>query len=157
VEGFRRRRTADVRIWVLLLLLKAPPSEFGDTWAREILGAAVHEEGMEERRQNLEALIERVLTERLSREAALQRAEVARVAEQHRVRTLQGALDAERDRAEKLARDRGEGGAEVRSLRSALAEERARVRDLEAQLEQLKAIEGILQRREGAAGGEGNP
>jgi hypothetical protein len=156
MNEFRTRRTAETRLWVLLLLLKAPPREFGDAWALEVLGSAVQEEGIAERRQNLEALIEHIFAERLAQEDALQRAEAELAKERETVRTLQGALDAEHARAEGFARGQGETGSKVRSLEAALQEERARTRDLEGQLEQLKAIEKILQRREGAAGGEGS-
>jgi len=156
-EAFRVHRTPDTRLWVLLLLLRAPPREFGDAWALEILGAAAQEEEVDEHRKSLEILLAHVFSERLARQGALRRAEAGREKEREAVHALQAALEAQQARAQGLASERDDHAATARSLQATLEEERTRASALESQLDQLKAIEKILQRREGAAGGEGSP
>ncbi len=155
VDAFRTRRTPETRVWVLLLLLRAPPREFGDAWALEVLEAARAGREAAADHAALETLLEGIFAARLEQAGSLRRAEEEREALRASLAEAQLALDAERARVQSLQRERDELGARVRPLQASLEEERRRAAELKGQLEQLKAIEKILERREGPVPGEG--
>lgn len=162
VDAFRTRRSPEARVWVLLLLLRAPPREFGDAWALEMLEAArAWGEGRGDHAA-LEALLEGIFAARLEQARNLRRAEAGAAEERETGRALRRSLaearltlEAERARVQSLQRERDEWEAQVRPLQAGLEEERRRSAELKGQLEQLKAIEKILERREGPVPGEG--
>jgi len=162
VDAFRTERSPKSRVWVLLLVLRAPPREFGDAWALEVLEAArAGREGAGDYGA-LESLLEDVFAARLQQASARRRAEAGAEGAREDARALQVslrearlALDAERGRVQAVQREQDELAARVRPLQASLEEERRRAADLQGQLEQLKTIEKILERREGPAPGEG--
>lgn len=162
VEAFRSERTADRRLQVLLLLLRAPPREFGDAWALEILQSARFPPDQEPGLRNVEILLQGVFEERLRAAAARHRAEARWEDEREVVDTLHASLEEARAegrawkaRAEVLEGEREAALVRLRPLEAALDEERRRTAELEGQLGQLKAIERILELREDPAPGEG--
>ncbi len=161
VEAFRNQRTPESRLRVLLLLLRAPPREFGDVWALEVLQSAQFPPDQEPGLRDVETLLQGVFEERLRAAAALHHAEAGWEAEREVVEGLRSSLEEARTegrawkaRIEVLERERDEAVGRVRPLEAALEEERRRAAELEGQLGQLKAIERILELREDPAAGE---
>jgi hypothetical protein len=162
VEAFRGERTPESRLRVLLLLLRAPPREFGDVWALEILQSAQVAPDQEPGVRDVEVLLQGVFEERLRAQAALHRAEAGWGGERQVVEELRSSLEVARareaalgGRAAALERERDEALGRLRALEATLAEERRRSAELEGQLGQLKAIERILELREDPAAAEG--
>lgn len=162
VEAFRSERTPESRLEVLLLLLRAPPREFGDVWALEVLQSAQFAPDQEPGLRDVEILLQGVFEERLRAAAALYRAKAGWEGERQVVEALRSSLEEARTegqawkaRLSVVERERDEALRRLRPLETALEEERRRATELEGQLGQLKAIERILELREDPAAGEG--
>ncbi len=153
--AFRADRSPGNRLWALLLLLRAEPREFRDAWALEVLDASSTDAASEARQRGVETLLGDVFAERLLRAAALRRAEAESQGAQELARNLQNFLDEVRDalrvateRGVALRAERDEALRKEAALGSTLEGERRRAAELQAQLDQLKAIEKILDRRD---------
>lgn len=162
VKVFRSERTPESRLRVLLLLLRAPPREFGDVWALEILQSTQFAPDQEPGMRDVEILLQGVFQERLRAAAALHRAEAGWEGEREVVEALRSSLEEARTESQAwkarlpvLERERDEAVGRLRPLEASLEEERRRAADLEGQLGQLKAIERILERREDPGAMEG--
>lgn len=154
--AFRADRSPGNRLWALLLLLRAEPREFRDAWALEVVDASSADAASDPGQRGVESLLGDVYAERLLRAAALRRAEAESQRARELARSLQSSLDEARDalrveteRVSALRAERDEALRKEAALSSTLEGERRRAAELQAQLDQLKAIETILDRREG--------
>ena len=126
------RGTPEDRVRLLALTLVLPPSR-----EREAAVARALEPRSGPESTDLERLLRRVLAARPA------------------PGTRAPARDRGAERAAALKRDLGRARARVRELQGRVAEQEAAIRALERQIEELKAIEQIMERREGVPAGKG--